>query len=219
MAAPTQRFVYIAATLLLARAAGAQPVLLDFGTLQHGHNSSAGAVSADGCIVLGTNNEPSAAAMWTSNAGLHALGPDPAPSYAIVGGVSGNGAVAVGGLGHPGVSVEDAFRWTAAGGFQTLGFLPGFTIAAASAASFDGSVIVGSVSSQNVPTAFIWTAAQGMQRMAPPSFTWSDAVSISADGTAASGTAYFASTTPRAFRWTAGSGMQDLGALTAGGFS
>ncbi len=98
-------------------------------------NSSAGAVSADGGVVVGggAKNGPSVEAFrWTSAGGLVGLGGYESKARDV----SANGSVVVG-------RSREAFRWTSAGGLVSLGFLPGGDKSEALGVSTDGNVVVG----------------------------------------------------------------------------
>jgi len=139
-------------------------------------NQQANAVSADGSIVVGVNeNEPF---RWTQQTGMVGLG-------SLIGnnnsdseakGVSADGSVIIGS------SNGQAFRWTQETGMVGLG-----SNSSASGISADGSVIVGTSADE----AFRWTQETGMvslketligEGLDVSGWTLSSATAISADG-------------------------------------
>jgi uncharacterized membrane protein len=134
------------------------------GFLPGGAYSVANSVSADGSTIVGTVGQQ--AFRWTVPGGMEGLGVLPDYSYASGAmGVSGDGAVVVGGsINEPVDGSADrpqAFRWTRSGGMQGLGFVAGNDRSNAGAISTDGSTIIGDNGDEGLP--FRWTAGAGMQ--------------------------------------------------------
>jgi probable HAF family extracellular repeat protein len=183
--------------------------------------SRAFGVSADGSVVVGSQDYPGSAVLWTMQGNTItgmtdlALGTGTTRSTAF--GVSADGKVAVGNL-MPSMQITEAFRWTQATGTVGLGSLSGSVennvgYSSATAASADGSVIVGTAVAAPGPNGpserFRWTAAGGMQGLGfLPGTTQSAAYAVSADGSVVVG--FSAGATEEAFIWTASGGMQSL---------
>jgi len=183
-------------------------------------NSSAGGVSADGSVVVGSSSSASGfeAFRWTSGGmvGLGDLTGDVFSSSAT--GVSADGSVVVG------LSISasgwEAFRWTSGSGMVGLGDLDGGGFSSrAMVVSADGSVVVGQGSSAAGDEAFRWTSGDGMLGLgdlAGGAFD-SKARGVSGDGSVVVGNSRTAAG-DEAFQWTSGGGMVGLGDLTGGGF-
>jgi probable HAF family extracellular repeat protein len=196
--------------------------------------STAGGISRDGTVVVGTSTEGNNFSVfrWTKGGGMTPIGVT-RPTISggdSAAGVSDDGAVVVGehsfGLGGQGY----AYRHTAAGGIYNLGKLsvdgnPG-TASRALAVSGDGSVVVGQ---SEGPTsngsfryqAFRWTPARGMVGLGflSPGATTSVAADVSADGSVVVGSSEYSkpgSNPYHAYRWTQGGGMVSLGDLLGG---
>jgi len=186
------------------------------GLLPGGSGSLGPVVSADGSVIAGTgtfNAAPSEGFRWTEASGIQPIG-----VQGQVFGISGNGAVIVGGTGG---SAGEAFYWTEASGKVGLGDLPGGGFSSvAAAASLDGSVIVGGGSTDNGTEVFRWTNAGGMVGLGRLTSTdyLAEALAVSADGSVISGHAYrqediFSPVIEEAFRWTAAEGIRSVSQL------
>jgi probable HAF family extracellular repeat protein len=188
-------------------------------------NSGPGAVSADGCVIVGAgfsaaSGSGSEAALWTIDGSVQGLGDfsggvfDSGASDA-----SADGSVVVG-VGSPDAPYHEAFRWTSAGGMQALGSNATW----ATHVSADGSIIVGFYDTAGGQGggqrhAFRWSAATGATLL-PNSLGettgWSEAIGISADGSVIIGS-QGDDRHMRALRWTAAEGATELGDLPGGG--
>lgn len=189
----------------------------NYGGISYGKSSRAGAVSADGAVIVGSSNNSagkSEAFRWVGGVmtGLGYLG-GASDQYASSGAnaVSSDGSVVVGSSWNAS-STTEAFRWV--GGAMTgLGNLSGKSSSSATGVSANGAVVVGSsgIGPHN-NEAFIWTAGSGMTGLGfLPGKTESTASAISGDGlvvVGSSSAAFFAS--PVAFRWTNAGGMQSV---------
>jgi probable HAF family extracellular repeat protein len=181
--------------------------------------STAGGISADGSIVVGTaaNAVSNQAFRWSAATGMVGLGAGPGGAFgsSAAGGVSADGSVLSASI----FGSTQAARWTAATGFQSLE--PMRTFSQSSAISADGNVIVGFTTGLPGATsgeAFRWTAATGVVGLGfLPGNAGSRALGIDADGGVIVG-----DSSPlgagdglgiRAFRWTQPSGMISLGVL------
>ena len=166
---------------------------------------SAGGVSADGSVVVGSFNDPASeqlrAYRWTAGPGggtLQNLGVVAGAPGSFAGEVSADGNVIVGQSG------ESAFRWAAAGGMVSLGALPGGNgNSIAWNVSGDGAVVVGQSNTAGGFRGFRWTATTGLAALGdlPGGFDYSDARSVSADGSIIVGSSDGAAG-GRAVRWT-----------------
>jgi probable HAF family extracellular repeat protein len=195
--------------------------IYDLGVLPGGYESGAGAVSADGSVVVGASFPVptyTRASRWSLSEGLVSLGTlTGAEAESSASGVSADGSVIVGTARDrpPGADVGSnvAYRITAADGMQSLG-APIDRASYAHGVSADGTVVVGTSGA----IAFRWTAASGIQPLNVFGGTRpSDALAASADGSVIVGGGNINDTHQRAFRWTTQYGSQDLGTL--GGFS
>jgi uncharacterized membrane protein len=129
--------------------------LLPDASSQPNPQSVAGAVSADGSVIVGSSSSGRAARFaveafrWTQADGLVGLGFPPGGFFneSEATAVSGDGTVVAG----SGVSFRgrEAFLWTSTGGFG-LGFLPQGVNSFATGISADGLVVVGSGSSSSL---------------------------------------------------------------------
>jgi probable HAF family extracellular repeat protein len=133
--------------------------MIGLGKLPGATYSSAGAVSADGSVVVGSSGTENTAQAfrWTAEGGMVGLGPAE-NTYSFATGVSADGSVVVG------AADDQAFRWTENTGMVGLGYMPGGSTSYPYAVTADGSVVVGYGS--GAPTgngAFIWDAVHGMR--------------------------------------------------------
>lgn len=146
---------------------------------------SAGGVSGDGTVVVGTCLQVNNAAFrWTAGTGSVELtrfgGGSNQQSTAVA--ISRDGAVIVG-AGHP--ALTGAVLWAADGSPTLLGKLPGDGSATATAVSRDGSVVVGSsTDGAGNSRAFRWTRQTGMLDLGNTvdGLLASSASSVSGDG-------------------------------------
>lgn len=178
----------------------------------------AAAISSDGNIVVGGSSSVNSsgggagfplsyeAFRWTRVMGMIPLGDLPGGgfwSYAT--GVSGDGAVVVGGSTSfsSGVNDLEAFRWTSATGMVPLGDLPGGRYASvATDVSADGNIVVGYSAvgfgdgGLDELTPFIWDPVNGMRDLRQvfadagavmPNLRPTHATAISDDGTVVTG--------------------------------
>lgn len=166
-------------------------------------DSIANAISADGSVIVGTDNstEHYRAFKWTEGSGMTCLAPElDYDNYARD--ISADGLVIVGDYFDGNKSF--AIRWTAEDGMVGLGEIPGHTTtySTAYAASADGSVIVGGNNDWFGPysgdEAFIWDEIYGMRNLQDmlenncgldlSGWTLTEARGISADGLTIAGT-------------------------------
>ena len=158
-------------------------------------NFSPTATSADGRVVVGTENlQGLRAVRWTADGGAVTIG-----NGAEASDVSADGAVVVGSVWRLGA--QRAFRWNAADGLVEIPHQPRMEgLSKASAVSADGSVIVGTwgdywydMYSEPGYEAFRWTSGDGMWLIHEFGLTLgfaSQAVDVSADGTVVVGDVY-----------------------------
>ena len=211
------------------------PSFQPLGTLPGGNvvYSTAGGLSRDGGVVVGTSTEGNNFSVyrWTPAGGMTPIGvARPTVSGDTASGVSDDGSVVVGehSVGFGGRRY--AYRHTAAGGIQNLGTLPvagnptGETNSRANAVSADGSVVVGQSDGASASGTWRYQAFRfangtmtGLGYLAS-GVTSSDATDVSADGSVVVGYSDYATTTNaiHAFRWTQGGGMVSLGDLPGG---
>jgi probable HAF family extracellular repeat protein len=171
-------------------------------------------VSADGSVIVGTDNFHSTAYRWTAATGRQLITRLPGSTWAAAENISGDGSTVVGAVTIS--QITSAMRWTAETGMQNLGNLPGGGgQSSATATSADGSIVVGWSSAPSGQRGFVWTQAQGMMDLGTlPGRTRSTAYDVSADGARIVGE----SGTPNAGNshaclWTAPSAAVDLGVL------
>ena len=189
--------------------------------------SSAAAISDDGTAILGfgTYDDSGRVAVfrWTANEGMHPLA-DFARDI-MPGGVSNNGAIAVG---HERVAApitENAIRWSSVAGLNLLPDFPANVYSRAEDISPDGAFIVGGTAAgviSTIPEAFLWNADSGTIGLGdlPGGEDFSNAVAVSADGRAVAGYSGSANDSHiEAFRWTEATGIIGLGDLSSGEFS
>lgn len=136
------------------------------------NNSAAMAVSADGSVIVGVADDPTAdpnyntsrAFRWTLATGLVSLG-EPnlrTPTTSTATSVSADGSV-IAGWTFNNLDSNRAFRWTQTEGWQALGVLNGGYRSWAFGINGDGTVIVGQADSSTAASrGFRWTQA-GMQ--------------------------------------------------------
>jgi len=215
----------LAAAIALAFSGGAEAqangAFQGLGFLGTGSSSIAAAVSADGSVVVGTDNLLSGltsirAFRWTSGGGMADLG-TLGGTFSNAFGVSADGSVVVGlsVLAGDAGGHFHAFRWTSGGGMADLGTLGG-TQSKANGASADGSVVVGfsRLAGNVVNHAFRWTSGGGMADLGSLGGTESIAHGVSANGSVVVGESTLTGDAAlHAFRWTNGGGMADLGTL------
>lgn len=103
-----------------------------------GISRGAGAISADGHVVVGWAGN--AAFRWTEATGAQLIS-YPSASMTSAYGVSADGSVIVGSVFPP----QIPFRWSEATGVEPLPLLPGHTFGVAMGVSADGRTIVGSI--------------------------------------------------------------------------
>jgi probable HAF family extracellular repeat protein len=199
--------LFVLASCLLARSAGAESSFGGLGFLPGGTGSEALHISADGAVVVGRGSSGfgERAFRWTAAAGLEELGDLPggltsSRAYAV----SDDGSVVVGESSS--ASGWEAYRWTPGAGMVGLGDLPGGAFESyARDVSGDGSIVVGG-SSQ----AFRWTATDGMVGLGTPHAAYG----VSGDGSVVVG-----GSSGSAYRWTAVGGVELLGMTSAEGVS
>jgi probable HAF family extracellular repeat protein len=178
----------------------------------------AGAVSADGTVVVGRSLGAQSQAMeWTAANGTVGLGYVSgltANSYALA--ASQNGAAIFGGSENSTPTVE-AFQWTAANGMTGLSFPAGELTNVATGASYNGGVVVGYRLAASISgvMAFRWTSATGLVDLGILSGDdGSSAYGVSGDGSTVVGASSNSTKgTQQAFRWTQSSGMVGIGYL------
>jgi probable HAF family extracellular repeat protein len=190
-------------------------------------SSGAFGVSANGAVVVGMSQVPSAplqpagelqAFRWTPATGMQSLGVLPTGTSSRAYGVSADGSVIVGTSTINAGNGSEAFRWTAATDMQGVGDLAGGIVASeAYAVSGDGTTIVGmgydGVSGR--PTR--WTPQTGMVSLGqlPGGNGWGQALAVNGDGSVIVGTASdplddMPGTDRAAFIWDAAHGMRKL---------
>ncbi len=216
----------ITATLLASVAAPAAS-FTGLGFLPGGDASWARAVSADGSVVVGESEIPTApnaimqAFRWTEQGGMVGLGFLPGGKNSGARGVSSDGATVVGFssilAGDPPVLTEwYGFRWTQATGLSSLG--QGFV----RGVSGDGSVAIGDGYPANNPSqAFYWAATGAFGLGILHGGVSSSALAVSGDGLSVAGTS-FTDLTPggeQAFLWTPANGMVGLAGFPGSNFS
>jgi probable HAF family extracellular repeat protein len=189
-----------------------------------GLGSGAGALSADGSVVVGASDIgllwAQEAFRWTSGGGMVGLGHLPgggADSSAEA--VSADGSVVVG-YSDTAAAFAEAFRWTSGGGMVGLGHLPGGGWGSwAYAVSSDGSVIVGTSDTAAGLEAFRWTSGGGVVGLGHLVGGGIDsrALAVTPDGSVVVGYSDRGIAWAEPFRWTAGGGMLGLGHLPGGG--
>jgi len=174
------------------------------GVLPGGSSSLGTDISADGSTVAGyaaRQFSGESAFRWTSAGGMQDLGTLAGALSSYGNGISGDGSVVVGFSGQSFNSARRAFRWTNTGGMQGLGFLPGGSTSSADAVNGDGSIVVGNGdNSVGAVHALLWTPALGavdFNTYLPTvgvdltGWTLQYASSVSADGSAITGTGLF----------------------------
>lgn len=184
-----------------------------------GAPSAASAVSADGTVIVGSQDLTvdglREAFRWTASTGRVGLGDLGTPPGDVfqsgATGLSGDGSVVVGNA-TPGATSGQyqAFRWTSTGGMVGLPLLPGHSSARANAVSRDGLVVVG-ISDDGA--AWRWTSGTGTVNLGliGPAYTLASAIAISADGGVIGGLNSNEFTgEDEAFIWTQAGGMQRL---------
>jgi probable HAF family extracellular repeat protein len=175
-------------------------------------------ISANGNAIVGHTTAGNQAFRWTSTTGTVLL-TESFTSQTFAYGVSGDGAVVVGGalVG----AVEEAFRWTQEQGVVRLGERIGETsggnfFSRATAVSSDGNVVVGFANSDRPSVfpykeAFRWTAEGGMVGLGgAASNSSSMALAVSGDGSVVVGSDFTNETGYEAVFWTEETGMQRL---------
>jgi len=132
--------------------------------------AGAGAVSADGSVVVGTQVFAICLPFrWTVTGGSEVLDGFSEYGNSDAADVSANGVYIVGSSYNEGLDMAKAYRWTEADGVELLGDLPGGADnSRAWAVSYDGSVIVGTVDVPGLSgdRAFIWDPGNGMRLLA-----------------------------------------------------
>lgn len=205
--------VQVAAVLVIAGAAHAQPVVL--GPLPARANE--GGLSGDGRFVVAGANHPPLLSYhpyrWSESAGFEFLSTTPG----IAMDASFDGATVVGrvdmGLSGSCEGSDEAFRWTAEAGVVGLGWLPNGACpdSAAWTVSNDGTVVAGGSSfgpSFGVPRGFRWTEVGGIELLDVLSGdVYGSALGISADGSTIVGMSNV-----HAVQWTV-SGVAELAPL------
>ena len=147
------------------------------------------------------------------------IGSLPASNFgSVVGGISDNGLIVVGGSGLPG---DEAFRWTQNTGLIGIGDLPGGSFTSwAEGTSADGSVIVGQSDSADGFQSYRWTEETGMVGLGFLSGgTFSGASAVSNNGSVVIGQSENSLGQMEAYRWTEETGMVGLGFLPGGSAS
>jgi probable HAF family extracellular repeat protein len=198
----------------------AQQGLVGLGFAPTGTNSAAAAVSADGAVILVNGDSatmpptPAAIFRWTSTGGFSRLD-SPANGYFNAylcsgGGLSGDGAVAVGTCLHIN---SEAFRWDGARAPVGLGQFGGGSnrTSTASAIAVDGSVIAGA-GHPWLTGAVMWNASGVASILGKlTGDATANAAAVSRDGGVVVGTSYDDAQVPHGFRWTRLAGMEPLG--------
>jgi uncharacterized membrane protein len=135
-------------------ATGAVPL----GTLYPNRDTFAADVSADGLVIVGSQQPTSGceiAFRWTQSTGLQFLPDLPGGGHSVAYATNADGSVLVGSSGH------QAFRWTSSEGMVGLGVLPGGeVISSAFDVSADGSFVVGLSVTDGGYEAFVWDATR-----------------------------------------------------------
>ena len=170
-------------------------------------------VSADGRVAVGRNAGGSSRGFtWTRADGRSDFTAPGLPTATGAEGVSGDGAVVVGGAnGTP--YQRQAYRYTPGGAFEYLGVQTPYESSYAVDANHDGSIIVGRSEAQGgaFAQAFRWTSTTGLVGLgfARPGHFASEARAISQDGTTIVGLSR-GSGKYDAIYWREGVGMQSL---------
>ena len=177
-----------------------------------GPNSRAYAASADGTVIFGRANPPSAeeqAFRWTQAEGMTNIGTPESKELSPCA-VSSDGSVVVGYL-MDAERKTRAFRWTRTEGLTALETPEGHA-SSATGVSADGSVIVGySTNAAWRHEAFRWTKETGVTALGTlPGMTGSVGAAVSADGSVIVGTSTKGEREEHAFRWTKETGMQSV---------
>jgi uncharacterized membrane protein len=128
-------------------------------------NTAAGAVSADGSVVVGSvySSAPgdSYGFRWSADAGIEILTGPARGALAIVGGVSPDGRTVVGAADY-GINGIHAVRWHSAGAPEDLGAFPGSGDTQALAVSADGRITVGYYQISGFSRAFLSSPQTGI---------------------------------------------------------
>ncbi|MCG8405378.1 MAG: hypothetical protein MI923_09290 [Phycisphaerales bacterium] len=181
------------------------------------NESVAGAISANGRVILGYSSSPEGnqSFRWTRLGGFAPLEtPSDSINFAAATGLSSDGSVIIGRAMTKSPSRFMAFRWTERDGYQFFN-VPSLEKESAWATdiSNDGRVIVGLVSMAGDRT-FRWTAETGAVVL--DDFTencGSTPFDISGDGSTIIGQLCRNSNDPAPFRWTEAEGFVTLGGL------
>jgi len=207
----------LAASLAATSVALAQGSFQGLGDLPGGRGSHAGAVSADGSVVVGFSYDIAAtphAFRWTQANGMHALFEGGLDFTSSALGISADG-LTIGGWNAPTIVEEKAFFWSVATGEQTLATRSGVMAISGTGAVGAGYVVHGRGAPQR---AAIWDSNRSETFIdSPGTIPTSDARGISADGSVVVGQAVFGTSMIRAFHWTAATGMQNIGSPDSGG--
>jgi uncharacterized membrane protein len=170
-------------------------------------------VSADGLTIAGSNYGPETPEQlhgfrWTAATGVSDIG---VLAGGGVYGVSGTGAIIVGGFREPAAPDWTPFRWTASTGVIRLSFNEG-DYGIARAISSDGSTSVGYVYAAGVSnSAFRATNSGGLQLLSLGNLTYTEASAVSQDGSVIVGTS-----TQGVWIWDATNGARLLLAVLRG---
>lgn len=185
-----------------------------------GKSVIAGAISADGSVVVGTINpsqNPSSVDgrgfRWTPATAMRVFA-EPGPfSRFTATGVSNDGGYIVGSATadmleqNASAGAARAYRWSASGGFQDLGSLSAGAESRGKAISGDGKVVVGSSGGTYSMTGFRWEEGSGMQAL-PGNFADQHPMATSYDGSVVIGTRTYPDI--KAIRWKKGVGTDVL---------
>lgn len=153
--------------------------------------TAAGAISADGSVIVGGAGAPSGfgsdAVRWESGL-VERLDPAPGVVFAVANAVTRDGETIVGTADVTGFGDDRPFRWTRATGMVVVGtdLPPGYAAAGARDVSDDGSILVGvlvDAASPGQDRGFRWTDSGGYEVLPPlAGHDESMAEAVSADG-------------------------------------
>lgn len=193
--------------LCIAGAASAAPIyrITDLGTLNPSGSSWAYGLN-DAGQVTGMTMKPvwsNEAYVWSSTAGMQALGQLPGSTFPVSYGYGINDTGTVVGFGYVGGSAPHALRWSSATGMQDLGD-PADSYHSRAYAINSGGLVAGYSYDSGGKQAVIWSANGSMQVLgqAGPGASDSEARAINSAGDVAG------SSQGKAFLWTQSGGMQ-----------
>lgn len=188
-----------------------------------GSDSQATGMSPDGSLVVGrswSGLSTSEAFLWSSDAGMTALGFLPTGDESIAHGVTNSGSTIIGLAGDDTSPLFKAVRWTNATNIEKItGFPPTTRGSWANAMTPDAEVIVGRYRDDFGDHAFRWTSVLGAEDLGDfdGGNVWSLALDVSNDGSVVVGEGSPGSDNGgTAFRWTSATGLEPLGDLPGG---